>query len=305
MSQSESTPDRGGEPPQFSLVIATLEDDGDLGLCLESLARLPALPSFEVIVIDQNPDDRLVPVVARFQEALRLRHERVVFRNACRARNLGVELARGRWVGFPDDDCQLLPDALVKAGHLASTPNVRVITGRTVDESGASNVLRWSSVARNFDRWNMFGCLTEATLFVERQLFLAAGGFDERFGPGGRFPAAEGIELMNRLFLRLQAGERACYHPDVRMVHPSKIPPWNRWAVERFYSYAQGDGALIAKSPQPHILLWGMRTVVSAALQTLVHAACLRGWQSMAFAARIVGLVKGATAYLVGSARRG
>jgi hypothetical protein len=73
------------------------------------------------------------------------------------------------------------------------------------------------------------------------------------------------------------------------MRHPTKIPPWNRWAVCRFYEYAIGDGALIAKNPQPHMLYWGARTIFSAIRQVLFF----RGWRSVAFAGRLIGLIRG------------
>jgi len=45
---------------QYSFVIATLHDNGDLEYCLASLVELKSGPSFEVVIIDQNEDDRLV-----------------------------------------------------------------------------------------------------------------------------------------------------------------------------------------------------------------------------------------------------
>jgi glycosyltransferase involved in cell wall biosynthesis len=277
---------------QYSLVIATLHDEGDLALCLQSLLEQQVAPWLEVIVVDQNGDDRLVSVLASFADRLTLVHKQVDFRGACRARNLGAHLATGEWLGFPDDDCELLPQTLREVTRIAQNRQVHVITGRTVDQDGNTNVLRWKDKAEQFDRWTMFGCLTEATLFVRRDLFLKAGGFDERFGPGAQFPAAEGIDLMNRVFEQIGAGI-AFYSPHVIMRHPTKIPPWNRWAVSRFHQYAIGDGALIAKTPRMHMLFWGARTLVAALLQVLTF----NRWRSMAFAARVVGLAKGFVAF--------
>src|SRR5690606_18262246 len=138
----------------------------------------------------------------------------------------------------------------------------------------------------------------EAVLFVERELFERAGGFDERFGPGALFPAAEGIELMNRLFAlgrREGCDPQPCFDPAIQLYHPDKVPPWDARAVRRFFAYAQGDGALVAKNPQPHMLFWVCRTLASASLQTLFF----RGWASVAFAARIAGLLKGAGRYVL------
>jgi glycosyltransferase involved in cell wall biosynthesis len=218
---------------KYSLVIATLEDNGDLALCLESLAAMHKGESFEAIVVDQNGDDRLVNLLSDFSKHFSIRHERVSFRNASKARNHGARIAQGQWLGFPDDDCQLLPNVLQQVGQLSSNARVQVITGRTIDPSGQSNVLRWGLEPMEFNRWTMFGCVTEATLFVQRERFLAVGGFDERFGPGARFPAAEGIDLMDRLFASMDEGG-ALYSPMVQMRHPTKIPPWNPWAVRRF-----------------------------------------------------------------------
>ncbi len=274
--------------PTYSLIIATVDDDGDLAHCLASVAELPPQPSFEVIVVDQNKDASLDALLAEYSDRFPIVHERVAFRGASRARNHGASLAHGRWLGFPDDDCRLFGDTLAEVDRVAADPRVAVVTGRTVDELGRPNVIRWAEHETDVTCVNMFGCLTEATLFVDRDLFSRAGGFDERFGPGAPFPAAEGIDLMNRLFAVMN-DRKARYSPAIRMRHPSKIPPWNRWAVGRFHAYAQGDGALIAKNPSGRMLHWGARTVVVAALQLV----WFRGWKSLAYGARLAGLLRG------------
>lgn len=275
-----------------SLIFATLDDQGDLAKCLASLVHQVNAPDFEVIVVDQNQDQRLARVIEAFADRLALTHIRAAFRNACRARNLGAQKASGEWLGFPDDDCQLLPTALSALATTATDPSIGVITGRTVDPQGQSNVLRWHSEATDFDRRGMFKCLTEATMFVRRDLFFAAGGFDERFGPGTHFPAAEGMDLMNRLFDHMN-GQSAHYNPLIALQHPTKIPPWNRWAVRRLHSYAIGEGAFIAKSHNPHVYNWGARTLFAAGCRVVRF----NGWQSLAFAARMAGLIRGYTRY--------
>jgi len=178
---------------RFSIIIATLHDDGELTLCLDSLTKLNKEPCFEVIIVDQNNDDRLIEVIKLYTNRLDIRHHQVAFKAASRARNLGAQLARGEWVGFPDDDCQFMPDTLIEIEKLARQSQIRVITGQTVDESGSPNLVRWQQEPTFFSRWTMFGCLVEATMYVRRDLFLKVHGFDERFGPGAPFPAAEGI----------------------------------------------------------------------------------------------------------------
>lgn len=279
--------------PRYSLVIATLDDQGDLAANLKSLVSLRNAPPFEVIIVDQNSDDRLQSLVATFADRLRIAHLRVDFQNASRARNLGARMALGEWLGFPDDDCQLLPDALTEADRMAADPAVSVITGRTVDANGQSNLVRWRKKPVEFGRWRMFsGCLAEATMFVRKELFVATGGFDEDFGPGARFPAAEGIDLMSRMFDVIGAG-KARYTPRIAMQHPTKIPPWTDWAVNRHHQYAIGFGAFISKRPRLPIIYWGTRSLVWACLRTLVF----RGRRRRAYAAHVTGLLRGVVAY--------
>lgn len=272
--------------PFVSLVVATLGTTDVLELLLASLTALEEAPPFEVIVVDQNGDDRLDAAIARFSSRLTLIHEKVAFKGASRARNHGGNVARGEWLGFPDDDCQLRPDTLHRLQEAILSTGLRVVTGRTIDASGAPSVLRWGDVAERFDRWTMFRSVTECTLFVERALFTSVGGFDPNFGPGGDYPAAEGIDLVNRLLKTARSGY---FSPAIEFVHASKIPPWNDWAVERFGHYAIGDGALIAKSPSLPLLYWGARTMLAA----LINLTAPDRHRRAAYAARLRGLVSG------------
>lgn len=288
--------------PDFSLVVATVDPDGKLVHALLNSLLASSETSFEVIVADQNVDDHLGAVIAAVDGRLSVRHLRLPQRGASAARNAGAALACGRWICFPDDDCVYQADTLAAAKHVLSAPGVRVATGRTVDSTLQPSVLRWNRVAMDFNQWTMFACVTEATLFVERALFSAVGGFDPRFGPGARFPAAEGVELVDRL-LHQESDQgrrwRARFDPAIQIVHPNKIPPWNRWAVRRFYEYAQGDGAFVARRLRGHTLWWVTRTLGSAGLQALTF----RGWRSMAYAARIAGVGVGAWRYAWSAAR--
>ncbi len=289
-----------GAAPDFSLVVATIDPDGALlQALLDSLAHSTER-SFEVIVADQTQGDHLARVIDGFAGRLQIRRLCLPARGASAARNAGAALARGRWIGFPDDDCRYQPDTLAAARRVLSMDCVRIATGRTVTAEQRPSVLRWRRAAGDFDRWTMFACLTEATLFVERALFVAAGGFDTRFGPGAPFPAAEGVELVDRM-LREGHGWRARFDPAIQMEHPDKIPPWNRWAARRFYRYAQGDGAFVVRRFGGHTLRWVVLTLGSAGL----HALVFRGWVSIAHAARIAGVCVGAWRYARAARREG
>ena len=57
---------------RFSLIVATLNRTDELGTLLESLNRQDHR-DFEVIVIDQNADQRLVPLLRPFEKRLEIR----------------------------------------------------------------------------------------------------------------------------------------------------------------------------------------------------------------------------------------
>jgi glycosyltransferase involved in cell wall biosynthesis len=85
----------------ISLLVATLGRVDELNRLLASLENQDA--GFEVLVVDQNPDDRLAPVLAAHSR-LAARHLRSE-RGLSRARNVGLRAAQGDLIAIPDDDC--------------------------------------------------------------------------------------------------------------------------------------------------------------------------------------------------------
>lgn len=61
--------------PEFSLIVTTKDRTRELADLLQSLDR-QRFRSFELIVSDQNADDRLLPVLAPFRQQFPLRHIR-------------------------------------------------------------------------------------------------------------------------------------------------------------------------------------------------------------------------------------
>jgi glycosyltransferase involved in cell wall biosynthesis len=88
---------------KFSLVLATVGRTQEVARFLDSLAR-QTYRDFELIVVDQNPDDRLVELLRPFELRFPIIHLRCE-RGVSRARNLGPKYVSGDIVGFPDDDC--------------------------------------------------------------------------------------------------------------------------------------------------------------------------------------------------------
>lgn len=271
----------------LSLVVATCGRTRELRAFLDSLLSVTD-SGVEVIIADQNPDDRVARILA--DHALPTRHLRLDRPNASAARNAGAALARHGWLGFPDDDCRFLPDTLHRLRQ--ALPHAPLVTGVTVDETGTPNILRWRRDSGRFGAWDMWRCMTESTLFLQKPLFTAIGGFDPAFGPGAPFPAAEGAEMLLRLFA-VHPDLHGWFSRDLRLYHPTKIPPWTAEAVARGYDYAFGEGGMLAKHPRPTCWWRTVRYVVKHSLAGIAPlgpmAACSRN--------KLRGLINGYTAY--------
>ncbi|MBK1659262.1 glycosyltransferase family 2 protein [Paracraurococcus ruber] len=231
---------------RVSLVVATRGRDRELGDLFESLAA-QGDPAPEVIVVDQNGDDRLAPVIEAWRDRLPVAWQRTGRAHANHARNLGLALAQGDLVGFPDDDCTFPPGLLARVtAAFAADPALAILTGPAASPEGGLGSGRWRAEAGPIDSQNVWTSVIEFNLFLRRGVALAMGGFDERLGPGTPLGSTEGNDLVLRA---LRAGHVARYDPDQRVVHPDKrLTPV---AVERAALYARGMGFVLRRHGVP------------------------------------------------------
>lgn len=237
----------------LSLVLCTYRRQRELGPLLDSLLA-QHFRDFEVLVVDQNEDERLLPLLDSARErGLRLTHLRLAYPNLSAARNLGLRHAHGRWVGFPDDDCWYEPALLQQmVAHFSHSPACDVVLARWAEftePAALPHRLSWSRSRRFRDR-----LAASFMLFFDRQVVEQLGGFDPRLGVGQWFGAGEETELMLRL---LRAGKRAEFCPSAIVHHPLKPPsamtPDHRQAIR---ARERGTGALYAIHRLPWHVCW-------------------------------------------------
>jgi glycosyltransferase involved in cell wall biosynthesis len=232
--------------PWLSLVIPTLGRVEQLAACLETLA-LSRFQDFEVLVVDQNPDDGLLPTIRQFQSRLNLTHLRQQEPNASSARNLGARVARGTWIAFPDDDCKFLPSTLPSLRRRIARDDADLLVLRSVQDQGEPSGVRGHHVEVPIRNATLRSTIAEYAIVLPRKLFLSVDGFDPAFGPGGLFPADEGIDLIRRLWLRSPQTLRMTYCPHIQIVHPQNLPYLDRASLNKAFRYAQGRGACFAR----------------------------------------------------------
>lgn len=235
---------------RFSLIVATVDRDRDLAILLESVLA-QGRADLEVIIVDQNSDHRLDGVLAPFRERLPLAHRRTGRRHANAARNLGLTVARGDIVAFPDDDCVLPPGVLDRVDRaFVDNPDLAVLTGPAMAPGGGLGSGRWRTTGGETTLANLWTSVIEFNLWIRRDVALDLGGFDEALGPGTPFGSAEGNDLVARA---LRSGRRALYDPTLRVIHPDKR--LTETAAARAKLYGAGLGAVLRRHA-PGVAVW-------------------------------------------------
>lgn len=254
--------------PRVSLIVSTLGRTVELERLLVSLNK-QAFRDFEVIVVDQNTDDRLAPVLERHSRALHLVAARSA-RGLSLGRNTGLALATGEIVAFPDDDCwypeRLLQDVIAMfEQHTA----VDLFSGRTVDRDFAPSLGVFHQSGRSINRANVWRAGNSNTIFVRT----GAKGqvyFDETLGVGAEssFQSGEETDLLLRL-IRTKAALR--FDPKL-VVHHDQVDLLDAiTGLSRARAYAPGQGRVLRLHQFHHVqLLWfACRPLARAALAAL------------------------------------
>lgn len=236
----------------LTIVICTRNRGDGLRATLESItaeyvsAREVAI---DVVIVDNGSTDDTSFVadewasVQRFPVAIVIEPQP----GLARSRNRGIPLAKGDVIVMTDDDCTLEPGyfaAVLRA--FGQEPGPAIIGGRIElgDVKDLPITIKTDLVMRTADpRSFPAGFVMGANLALTRSTFELVGPFDERFGAGAPFVAAEDTDFMLRatsLAVTLR------YNPNfvVKHFHGRRTNEQARKLSEGYYF---GDGALYAK----------------------------------------------------------
>ncbi len=231
--------------PQLSVVVATRDRPVLLEGCLASL-RAALGPADELIVVDSA--SREAAAMRQVIAAHGARYVRCDEPGASRARNTGWRAASNDIVAFIDDDARVLPGwADAARAALADANEVSFITGRIGHPDPVERAERPVAI---FDHTTTFPIVNEtvepfghgANHAVRRSALDHVGGFDERLGAGGEFPAAEDLDLWDRLVL---AGYVGRYVPEMAGWHEQWRDRRDNLGLDWAYGY--GGGVRLAK----------------------------------------------------------
>lgn len=224
----------------FSLIVATLGRVAELERLLDSLDK-QSLTDFEVIVVDQNPDERLAPVLQR-HAALTITQIRAE-PGGSHARNLGIKAASGTLIGFPDDDCWYPADLLAQVQNWFN--HHPACSGLFACLRDADNRLvgpKWPPESCVADKQSLFSVALTGNGFLRESIVERIGLFDEAIGVGAasRYQAGEDLDY----FLRaLELGGNLWYEESLTVHHPSFHRPERLRRTT--YEYAMGGAYVL------------------------------------------------------------
>jgi glycosyltransferase involved in cell wall biosynthesis len=222
--------------PRFSLIVATVSRTNEIRRLLESLTQQES-SDYEVILVDQNDDDRLSDVMDEFAGRVPLRR---IFspKGVSRARNNGIREASGEIIAFPDDDCWYSPGLLPKIDRwFRDHPKYSIFAVGAVDEEGTPSGNRWLQSSCDLLPINIFRTTFCSSLFL-RWGAICGNGFDEEIDRG------EETDLVLRI---LGFGLRGRFDRAWHIGHPRRDMLSGGIAKERADSYGRGMGYVLRK----------------------------------------------------------
>jgi glycosyltransferase involved in cell wall biosynthesis len=243
-----------------SLVLATIGRSDDVGRCLRTLAAQTD-QFFEVLVVDQNNDDRLDVWIAEAKNlGLNVKHLHMATPSLSGARNLGIAQSSGTIIGFPDDDCWYETDVIAQLRvaflmHEDASGMIACWVEQTASRQGEIP----SGALSNTD-WRQFrgGDASSISLFFKRSLFDEIQGFDDQFGIGCWYGAAEETDF---ILSALAKGKKILHCQQAKIHH--KFGAKQTGSLSARYknarSRSRGTGAIYAKhSLNSWIILRGL-----------------------------------------------
>lgn len=246
-----------------SLVIVTWNSGKVLPLCLQGIAN-QKIKNLELFLVDNKSSDNSLDNIEMVWESLDIQ---VILINKnlgfATANNIGVNLAKGKWIAFLNSDAFPEPNWLENLLYAAEqNPDYAVFTSKQIqynqpnllDGAGDSyhiSGLAWrkyyNRIIQNYGIKNeeVFSACPAAALY-SREAFLKVGGFDEDY-----FSYFEDVDLGFRLRL---LGEKCLYVPEAVVYHVGSASTGKRSDFSVYYGYRNMIWTFFKNMPTP--LFW-------------------------------------------------
>lgn len=247
--------------PRFSLVIPTLGRTTEVTEVLASIVDQNRR-DIEIIVVDQNDDDRLAPLMEALPHDTAVVRIRLKEKSLSMARNAGLEAASGEIIAFPDDDCWYPPNLLNRVDSwFKANSQYAVLAVGALDKEGLSSGNRWLQDACDISPLNAMRTTFASSLFISTGQATRALRFDPKL------PAGEETDFILRL---LATGLRGRFDRSLHIHHPRRDMLSGTVSRERARKYGMGMGIVVRRHSL--ILVWCGLLMYDLARTLLVSA---------------------------------
>ena len=152
--------------PRFSLIVPTAGRTTEVAEFLASIVAQNR-NDVELIVVDQNDDDRIVPLLRALPGSIAVIHLKQQKKSPPMARNSGLDAASGEIIAFPDDDCWYPVDLLNQIDNwFKANSQYAVLAVGAVDNDGVSSGNRWLQDACDISPLNALRTTFCSSLFI-------------------------------------------------------------------------------------------------------------------------------------------
>lgn len=229
---------------KFSLILCTLNRVKEITVFFQSLSR-QVYKNYEVILVDQNEDNRLDELVKEYSRLFKIVHIKSLIGLSI-ARNIGLKYANGEIIAFPDDDCIYSRDILSEVKKIFDLNHYDFLSTNSKDFYSEKALLKFpkKEVLMKGSIYNIIG--TSCTLFFKKSVIQRVGEFDKELGVGAGTPygAGEETDYVIRAIKNRFTGN---YYPDLYIYHPAKELVYNIETFKRAISYGGGSGRVARK----------------------------------------------------------
>lgn len=224
---------------KVSLVLCTINRTKELDSFFLSLSK-QQYRNFECIVVDQNIDDRLLPIIQHYSKQFKLIYVKSNKRGLSINRNVGLSHISGEIICFPDDDCEYLPETLHDTVNFFMCNYKIQIYSCAVTDKLIDKRFNMPEINCSLNRRNFFDKTISIGIFIKYKNILDVS-FDNKLGVGAEFGSAEESDLVASLLYKgykgYYFGKRVVHHPFPQCVA----------SKERYKNYSLGYGAFMKK----------------------------------------------------------
>jgi glycosyltransferase involved in cell wall biosynthesis len=274
---------------KISLITATLNRYNELNCALTSLLNsIYDKKSFEIIIVDQNPEGFLDDLLANYDD-LQIKHIMSRKKGLSYNRNLGIQAASGEIICFPDDDCYYYFDTLALIDKITTDHShvpffiSRINNNRPPKDNFLNS---WFKFKVPVNLYNFYFFANSNSMVIRKKVLPM---FNESMGVGAPYGSSEDVDLLYRILKDTKSS--GLYTSLIQVSHPD--PPYREIPLKKINAYSSGFGFFVVNEFDPFKLFYLILLTIKKFIQFLYSTFNSSAFPKSYFTFYFKGLLKG------------